>query len=770
MSSPNWKHIVSFLAAIVTIASCSVYKHVPDESYLLEKVEVVSVGGKIHSKTNFKSLSYQNPNSKWLGLFRVPLRVYSLSGKKENPSWAGRLLRKSGQEPVICDSIFCDVAALDMKKALINSGYLKARVTYKIEKKKKPRAKVKYILAPGKIYTVGEIQIIARDSAIANILKVNAGNSLLTHGMNLNASTLDEERTRITAMLQKKGYYRFNKDFISFVADTTKSSFLAGLRMYIDPFSVLEDGTYVPHPVYTIGNVDYVFTQNTNLTSTLLSDFDSLKKPGYTIYFQDDLKLKPDVIESHSFLRKGLLYNTDSVSKTYASLARLGLLRYTNIRFNEVPKTNTLNATVSVVNSRRNTLTFQMEGTNTAGDLGAAASLSFRNRNLFHGAEQFTFKLRGAYEAITKLPGYSNQSYLEYGAEMSIDFPEFLAPFITPVFQRRSQATSQYSLKFNAQERPEFNKFIFSTTWSYLWSPARQQTHRFDVIDLNYLVVPWISDKFRTEYLDPINSRNSILRYNYENLLIMRTGYNFYYSGAGLRRPDLFQYSLRMSIETSGNVLYMASKLLNATKNIEGQYEVMNIAFAQYVKHDMSLTTRWSLNSKRALLVHAEYGVAISYANSTSLPFEKRYFAGGANNIRGWGIRELGPGTFVGGDRNIDYIKQSGDLKLSLSTEYRTNLFWKINGALFIDAGNIWTLRDYEEQPGGLFRFDQFYRQIAVAYGAGIRLDFGFLVFRFDGGMKAINPAYSDFDTHYPLLNPDFGRDFAFHLAVGYPF
>ncbi len=770
MSSLNWKYIVSSVVAMLSIASCSVYKHVPQGSYLLDKVEVVMTAEKIDSKTNFKSLSYQKPNSKWLGLFRVPLRIYSLSSKKDDLSWGGRLVKNIGQEPVICDSIFCDAAALDMKQALINVGYLKANVTYKIERSKRPKAVVKYLLEPNKIYTVGDIQVIIQDRAIATILRDNVEASLLTEGMSLNANILDDERTRITTMLQRNGYYRFNKDYISFVADTTRNSYISGLRMYIDAFQVSDDGTYLPHPVYTIANVDYLFSQNTSFAPLSLSEFDSVKRNGYSIYFNDDLKLKPEVIESHSFLRTGMLYNTDSISKTYASLARLGLLRYTNIRFDEMPGSDLLNATVTMVSNRRNTLSFQMEGTNTAGDLGAAASMSYSNRNVFHGAELFTFKLRGAYEAITNLPGYSTQSYLEYGADVSIDFPEFLAPFITPVFQHRSQAISQYSIKFNAQKRPEFNKFIFSTAWSYLWTPSRQQTHHLDVIDLNYLVVPWISNQFRIEYLDPINTKNSILKYNYENLFIMRMGYNFYYSGPKSGLSDFFQYSLRMSFETSGNALYGASKLLKAKKNNEGQYEVLNIAFAQYLKHDISFTTRWSNNVKRAFLIHLEYGVAIPYANSTSLPFEKRYFSGGANSVRGWAVRELGPGTFVGGDRKVDYIKQSGDLKLGFSAEFRTNLFWKINGALFVDAGNIWTLRNYEEQPGGLFQIDQFYKEIAVSYGAGIRLDLGFLVFRFDGGMKAINPTYSNYDTHYPFLNPSFNRDFAFHFAVGYPF
>ena len=164
---------------------------------------------------------------------------------------------------------------------------------------------------------------------------------------------------------------------------------------------------------------------------------------------------------------------------------------------------------------------------------------------------------------------------------------------------------------------------------------------------------------------------------------------------------------------------------------------------------------------------HIGAGIAIPYGNATVVPFEKRYFSGGANSVRGWSVRDLGPGSFPG-DNN--FLNQSGDLKFDASIEYRTRLFWKLKGAIFIDAGNIWTLREYDEQPGGKFEWNKFYKQIAVAYGLGIRLDLDFFVLRFDGGMKAINPVYESGKQRYPIIHPNFKRDFAFHFAVGYPF
>lgn len=185
---------------------------------------------------------------------------------------------------------------------------------------------------------------------------------------------------------------------------------------------------------------------------------------------------------------------------------------------------------------------------------------------------------------------------------------------------------------------------------------------------------------------------------------------------------------------------------------------------------DFDYTHLITFDEHNSLALHTDFGIAYPYGNSNVLPFEKRYFSGGANSVRGWSVRELGPGSYKGKDGRIDFINQTGDMKLDLNAEYRTYLFWKFNGAAFIDAGNIWTLRDYPEQPGGQFKWNKFYKQIAVAYGLGLRLNFGYFILRSDMGMKAINPAYSDSHEHYAIFHPDFSRDFTFHFAVGMPF
>jgi outer membrane protein assembly factor BamA len=283
------------------------------------------------------------------------------------------------------------------------------------------------------------------------------------------------------------------------------------------------------------------------------------------------------------------------------------------------------------------------------------------------------------------------------------------------------------------------------------------------MLDLNYVFMPWISDTFRRLYLDDASSRNAILRYNYEDLFITKIGFGYSFNDG--------RTALKTNLETSGNLLNLGSHLLGAKRDSRQQYRVFNIAYAQYVKGDFDITRSLQLDYNNQLVFHFGLGVAYPYGNSSVLPFEKRYFAGGANSVRGWSVRRLGPGKFKGRDGRIDFINQTGDMKLDMNVEYRTHLFWKLGGALFVDAGNVWTLRDYKDQPGGQFSLRDFPSQVAVGYGLGLRFNFDYFIVRFDLGMKAVNPAFDANESdHYPILHPRFSRDYAFHFAVGLPF
>lgn len=728
---------IAVIAFVYLLSACSTVKFVPDGSYYLDKVEIRSDKKSLNT-SNLEPYIRQKANSRWFSIFKIPLATYSLAGK-DTTKWINRTLQKIGEEPVIYDTVQANSSVNDLKSAMQNLGYMNANVELKTKVKGK-KVKAIYMLHPGEPYYINSIKYDIRDENIAQLLQLSdIKNQGIKQGDPFTVSKLDEERKRITNILLDNGYYRFHKDFIVYGADSVRGTKNINLVLRLLKYRITSQAPETNHPCYHIRSVNF-------------NNSDSSK-----------IELRPKVLSRSTWIREGNLFSASDLQKTYNNFAKLQAVRYTNIRFTEVPDTTLLDCDINISHNKRQTISFQPEGTNTAGNLGAAASVTYENRNLFKGSEVFSIQFRAAFEAITGLEGYQNKDYEEFSIESKLHFPRFVAPFLSKSFRRRSNATSELSVGWNLQNRPEFHRRVFSAAWRYLWSePHHHISYRLDLLDLNYVYMPWISPTFKADYLDNATNRNAILRYNYEDLFIAKLGFGINYNdGVNV---------LRTNIETAGNTLSALSRLTRARKNSEGNYTLFNIAYAQYIKFDIDYTRLLKFDMRNSLALHAGLGIAYPYGNSTILPFEKRYFSGGANSVRGWSVRELGPGKFRGTDGRIDFINQTGDVKLDMNVEFRTFLFWKIHGAVFIDAGNIWTLRNYTDQPEGQFKFNKFYEQIAVAYGLGFRLNFDYFIIRFDMGMKAINPAYTSKEEHYAIFNPKFSRDFKFHFAVGLPF
>ena len=710
--------------------------------YLLDGVKV-RVDGDHYDDVNvgqLKGYVRQRGNARWFSSVKLPLHVYSLSGR-DTTKWMNRLLRNMGEPPVLLDTALASLSCRDIRQSLRNSGYLDAEVEMlPITHGKK--VTTNYMLQPGRAYYVGQVNYRIDDPQINQLLALDDSTRRgIRSGQQFNVALLDQERKRLTQMLTDNGYFRFHKDNITFMADTSANSQLVDVTLWLRTFSnSLKTDTL--HSRYRVASVSY---ESGNPKDSVIH-------------------LRKGILEECTHFDPGDYYSATALRNTYNHFGRLGAVRYTNIAFTERPDTALLDCVIQLQTNKPSTLSFQPEGTNTAGDLGAAASLTYQNRNLFRGSENLTIELRGAYEAIRGLEGYSNQDFVEYSLETRLQFPRFIVPFLSKQVRRNSNATSEVSLLYDLQNRPEFHRRVVSTTWRYKWQQQnKRHQYQLDMLDLNYVFMPWISETFRKLYLDDVTSRNAILRYNYEDLFITKIGFGYGYNNG--------QTALKTNLETSGNLLGLGSRIFGAEKDSRGQYNVFNIAYAQYVKADIDLTRSLQLDYNNQLVFHLGLGVAYPYGNSSVLPFEKRYFSGGANSVRGWSVRRLGPGKYKGRDGRIDFINQTGDMKLDLNAEYRTHLFWKLGGALFVDAGNIWTLREYKEQPGGQFTLKDFPSQIAVGYGMGLRINFDYFIVRFDLGMKAINPAYEEDDSeHYPLLHPRFSRDYAFHFAVGLPF
>lgn len=760
--SRAFKLFIVSLSAL--LAACSPTKYVPDGEYLLEEVRIVSDTKEVKGG-DMKGFVRQQPNSKWFSLAKIPLYTYSLSGR-DSARLFNRFLRRIGEPPVIYDEGEAERSRVEIEKAVRNLGYIRATVGSDVRVRKRKRVTLTYDIRAGRPYVVDELHMEVGDTAVRRVMEEDKDGSLLHEGMNFDINVLEAERQRIASLMNNSGYYRFNKDFVSFTADTVADTYKVGLTCRVRPYAVDDGGRVLEHPRYRLRNVYFMPGVRDTLDNYFEHDgYGFLSKGGRP-------PIKPGVLADNAYVEPGELYNDSHVQRTYQSLGRLSALRNSNIHFAELEGEDTLSLDCYILlhQNKAKSLSLEVEGTNSAGDFGAAASVTFQHRNIFRGSETFMVKVRGAYEAISGLTdGYMNDNYTEYGVEASLNFPRFLMPFLSSDFKRRTRATSEVGLMYTSQLRPEFERTLASVSWRYRWRRGSRFQHRIDLVDINYVYVPWISPSFRAQ-LEAETS--SVLKYSYENLFILRTAYNLTFNSRGFNQGNSSMgndsYTVRFGLESAGNLLYGISKAAKL-KRVDGKYSIFNIPYAQYVKGDFDFVKNVSIDERNTLVFHVGLGMAYPYANSEILPFEKRYFSGGANSVRGWSVRSLGPGSFKSEGRNIDFMLQSGDIKLDLNVEYRTKLFWKLQGAAYIDAGNIWTFRDYVDQPGGQFRFNRFYKEIAVSYGLGIRLDFDFFVLRFDTGMKAVNPA-SEGKDRYPLVHPSFRRDFAFHFAVGYPF
>lgn len=738
MNRPQYWRYLILLKGILMLGGCSATSDLPEGTYMLDKVKVASDTKHCDiSPGEMKPYVRQKGNARWFSAVKIPLGVYAMAGK--DSSWLNRTLRSMGEAPVIFDTLLARQTCNDLKLALENKGYLDAQVELYADVKKR-KVNAIYVLHPGNPYHVRQLNTEIRDSVIEDMLK--GYSSVLAQDMQFSTDRLNEERNGITSYLQNRGYFRFHKEFITYRAHKDETERKVDLTLTLHPYRKSFDEKDTLHSRYWIRQISY--------------------QSGAT--GDSVIHLRRHVLDENTFMRPGKPYSVNDLQQTYIHFGRLGAVKYTNISYDPVPDTTLLDTKITLQTNKPSTISFQPEGTNTAGDLGAAASLTYQNRNLFRGSETFSMQLRGAYEAIRGLEGYSNQDYFEYSLESRLSFPRFIFPFLSSNFRRSIIATSEVSLLYDSQDRPEFHRRVLSTGWHYSWKPQnRSDNFRIDLVDLNYVFMPWTSETFRREYLENTANSNVILRYNYEDLFIMKTGFGYSYNNGST--------AFKTSIETSGNFLNLFSSSFNASKTSLGQYKVFDIAFAQYVKADFDFTQKLVEDDRNQLVFHIGYGIAYPYGNSKVLPFEKRYFSGGANSVRGWSVRSLGPGRYKDNDGRINFITQAGDMKLDLNLEYRVHLFWKFAGAAFVDAGNIWTLRNYDEQPGGQFNLSRLFDDLAVSYGLGIRLNFDYFILRFDLGMKAINPAYETEDeAHFPLSHPNISRDLAFHFAVGMPF
>lgn len=641
----------------------------------------------------------------------------------------------------------------------------------------KKKIELTYKLAPGPRKVISKMEYEFPDSAVEAIVMADSARFLTYPGQPLSRDILENQRTLVADALRNRGYYNFGKEMVTFVADTAEGSYEAELTMKVNPPSgPAKERPYVYskfliRKVTVIADADAIDAEDPALTTGK----DSVNYHGIEILYADSRYLRPSVIADNCYLTPGDMFAQRNVDRTYRAFSRLGILKFINVSFipvGHIGDDGLLDVYVMLTPGKSQTASVELEGTNSEGDLGVAVGLTYSHRNIGRGSETFTGKIRGSYESLSgNLEGLLNNRYMEYSVDLGLSFPKFKFPFLRESFKRKIRAATEFNLSMNYQERPEYTRVISTVGWSYKWAERGSRTrHTLTPIDVNYVYLP----ESTNDFIDQIAPDNPLLRYSYEDHFIMRLGYSFYHTNKRRDTPwtrglQSDVYTIRVNAETAGNLLFAINSIFNHRSDFHADpYKIFGIHYSQYVKMEGDYALVHTFDHRNSLAFHAGLGVGVPYGNSSILPFEKRFYGGGANGVRGWDVRTLGPGSYRGSNSVSDFINQCGDIRLDLSTEYRAKLFWVVEAGIFIDVGNIWTIHNYENQPGGMFKFNKFYKQLAAAYGLGIRLDFSYFLLRFDLGMKAHNPAQGE--EPWPLIHPRWGRDRSFHFSIGYPF
>lgn len=757
-----------FLLLTVAISSCRVARHVESGESVLSRVEIL-VDGEPSSDSQLRMALLQKPYRRTFGFLPVSAWIWhpdTLSG------WH-KLRGRLGTAPVVYNEETTDRTDHTMQSVMRQKGYLDATVHHQtVEKNHK--AYVTYFINSGRPRVLASLDYQASSPVLQELLDQNPAARLLTTGQLLDRHRLESERQRVTSLFRDRGYWDFNKESVSYLADTLQG------KNEVDLTCVVNSNArpYRIRKVHFITNYD-MFSQRPDSTGQEGAVTRDMEWEGYDItYSGTQCYLRDRVLVRNSYIIPGALYSEQAVRDTYSSMGRLHILRYVNIRIDEVSEAQQpqegerlLDCFIYMAPLSTHAAQIELDGTNTAGDFGFALGMTYQHRNAFHGSEAFTTRLKGSYEALSgNLEKLVNHHYKEYAAETSIDFPQFLFPFISDDRRRKNRATSQVKVSFSRQSRPEYNRYLAHGGFGYKWTgQVASARHSWDVINLSYVYLPRQSEAFH----EVIENLGPLIYSSYTSHFILGMDYTLHMGNNTLTtgKPEQTTrdlWYLRINPELAGNMLSGVSALMGWRNPGEDRHSIFGQPYEQYARFDIDWSYSHYLTSRSRLALHGAGGVAAPFGNSKVMPFEKRYYSGGANSVRGWSVRELGPGRYASRGSNYNYFNQCGDIRIDASIELRTRLVGGLESALFLDAGNVWTIKDYENQVGGTFTAD-FYKQIATSWGVGVRYLTDFMIFRIDWGFKVFDPSFNA-DEHWALPHPFRGKHNTLHFAVGYPF
>ncbi|NOY37848.1 MAG: BamA/TamA family outer membrane protein [Chlorobi bacterium] len=771
------KKILFYLMIIycfsVLFQACAPAKYIPEGQYLLDKNKIrIDQENEIRKhnihKQDIRGYIHQQPNARIFG-FRFNLWLYNLSNP-EKDNWINKWLRRVGDEPVILDTIGILKSSDQITTYLQTHGYFNTVVNDSVIKRKK-RAKVIFSVYPDKPYLVNRINYNINDSVLAPLILEDTLNSLVKKGQPFEVDVLKNERKRLEKVLRDSGFYAFSRENIRFLADSSIGRQRVNLSLIIEPVRAGKRTSDI-NVRYRIRNVyffvDYDPQSSLKNPVTYYAALDTLFEDGY--YYVSESRpafVKRKVIRQANYIRPGSGYSLQNVELTRKHLSGLKVYKFINIYFtpagNHEAGERIIDCHIQLSPVMQQSYAIEVEGTNSSGNLGGALNLQYQHRNLFHGAEIFRINLKQSIEALAQEQRGIKQ-IIGSAVETELTLPQFLFPVInTERFIKKYNPKTNISFSYNYQRRPDYTRTIFAGLMGYNWMSSKYVSHIVSPLNINAVHLSYIDPSFLA-HLDT----TTYLAFSYRDVFIPAGSYSYIYDNQRLGRTTDRLY-MRFNAEFAGNLLHGVYKLFNAQADSLGSYHILGLQFAQYVKTDFDIRYTAVINDANSVVFRGFAGIGIPYLNSRALPFEKQYYAGGANGIRAWQVRSLGPGSYV--VKNTRFYNQTADMKLEANMEYRFKLFWVLEGALFLDAGNIWAVNREDDRAGALFRLNTFMDDIALGTGLGARFDFNYFLFRIDLGMKLRDPSIQEGSRWIYASRPyHFSRDFAVQVGIGYPF
>jgi outer membrane protein assembly factor BamA len=704
-----------------------------------------------------------------------------------------------GEPPAVFDSLRMTKSAEQVGFVFEKNGYFRNEVSTEVKYFRKGRqARVTYHIKPDKPYRLGEVKYRFPDAEMEGARQFLTQEALLTRNKQFKVSTLDEERDRLTALLNNNGYFDFSKEFIRYEADSTVGNRTVNILMDIRPpagFVSMEDDSLRPasHKKYSIRKI-YVHTEFEPF-SREYEPQDTLFYRGAYLLYNEKLKINPKLLHYTRMVEPGELFNKSKSDLTYRRFSRLGVFRSVGLRYNQTdnPLDSDLDCHIQLAQAKRRGLKLQTNATHRVGNLGLAGNLAFEHRNVFGGAERLEVRIASGFEAQQLLIDQSEEQQLggeirrqlrlntfEVGPEVILSIPRFF-PFSLDRFSRSNSPTTVFYATLNRQVRPDYRRTLNRIGYGYRFSETSTKTHVIELVEISVIKVQK-SEAFENQL---ITLGDNFLLNSYRDHLIAATGYTYIYNTRERRRQRQHFFS-SSSIEVAGNLLRAGLGAFNRPTNENGKYELLGIQFAQYIKGEQDFRYYRIFNERRQLVARFAAGAGRPLQNLSVLPFEKSFFGGGSIGVRAWKARTLGPGSYRDPFSALSF-NNIGEIKVEANVEYRFKITGMFEGAWFADAGNIWLFKEDELRPGSGLEANTFLSEIAIGAGFGARLDFDFFLFRLDWGMQLKDPRKipgerwigqpkGEYNEYLKSISPDplnpqrYFPGMSLHLAIGYPF